>query len=388
MNFKIKDNFLIFSAILIFASFIHSYFFQLLLLHNFNVFEYLRIIVEFNKNIQNGSLVPRWAPDFGNGYGTPFFIFNQSLGYYITEILYIISYDYFVAIKLSFFLVTFLSGLFAYLLSKEFSGKFSGLLFSFLYMILPYLSSGLNRSFTFSGFSALPWIPLVMWSFYKMQNCKKDKIKYLSLSSFSYALLIMSHGNISLIFLFALLFYIIFMNLYYKKRANEIIICFISLIIGISLSAFLWLPASYEKKYVQKHGSVPVWVKKISGKNPENRFTPLTGKAELMHEKFSPNEYFLRVKASEGASIRINIFYFPGWRAYVWDNNPKNTLKRKEIKIEHSNEYGLMDINIPSGFPIIDLIFTNTLIRWIADILSYCGVVALYFIYILTRSSK
>ena len=178
------------------------------------------------------------------------------------------------------------------------------------------------------------------------------------------------------------------MNLYYKKRANEIIICFISLIIGISLSAFLWLPASYEKKYVQKHGSVPVWVKKISGKNPENRFTPLTGKAELMHEKFYPTEYFLRVKASEGASIRINIFYFPGWRAYVWYNDETKILKRKEIKIEHSNEYGLMDIKIPSGFPHIDLIFSNTLIRWTADILSYCGVLALYFIYILTRTDK
>lgn len=388
MNFKIKDNILIFSAIPIFASFIYFYLFRTSLMHSFNMFDYLRIVVEFNKNIQNGTFVPRWAPGFGNGHGTPFFIFNQSLFYYTTEVFYLITYDYFTAIKLSFFLVTSLSGFFAYLLLKEFSGKFSGLLLSFLYMLLPYLSVSLNKSFSLAGFSALPWIPLIIWSFYKTQNCNNKYFIYLFLSSFSYALLILSHGKISLIFLVLLLFYVIFLNIYYKKRFKEIMPGVVSVIIGISLSAFFWLPSSYEKKYVQKHGNLPVWVKNISGNNPEKRFIALTGKVKLIHEKFFPTEYFFRVRASEGSRIRINIFYFPGWRAYVWDNDEKNTRKRKEIKIDYSNDYGLMDIKIPSGFPIIDLIFTNTFIRWVADILSFTGVFALYFIYILTRTNK
>jgi len=51
--------------------------------------------------------------------------------------------------------------------------------------------------------------------------------------------------------------------------------------------------------------------------------------------------------------------------------------------IFRKNEFLKLKITF-SGFPLIDVIFTNTFIRWVADILSFTGVLALYFIYIFT----
>jgi hypothetical protein len=42
-------------------------------------FEYLPGVIEFDRLLRGGDLIPTWAPDFNGGYGDPFFLFNPPL---------------------------------------------------------------------------------------------------------------------------------------------------------------------------------------------------------------------------------------------------------------------------------------------------------------------
>jgi len=469
-----KKDFFFVSGILVISVIISLPFIQSKVISENNFSSYLPALIEFHKNIKNWILMPKWSPDFGSGYGLPFFIFNPPLFYYVSEVFHLIGYDFINSMNLSCFLLNILSGLFMYLLAKELLGKTSGFVSSALYILCPYILTALNVKYDFAELSSLPLLPVTALSFYKLSFAEKNYWKYFFSGALSLALLLLSHIKTSFIFLILLLLCIPVLTIYFNKKLNSFTACAGSFFTGLLLSAFFWIPALLEKKYVRfaetpwrfsilvsfvctlffaclfdlliikfhklkylfiiiliilmfalfplltkefsysdfnekdfspkkiaskgifvisKKEYEPIWVREKSDKSPETRFTTIKGNVQLFYymqgnkkiivEKINPVQYSFRVNSLEDSKLRINIHYFPGWRAYI--KEPRTLYKFEEVKIDCSNKYGLMDINVPSGYPEFEIRFENTSLREFSNILSFIGILALYFVYLFSK---
>src|SRR3989338_4408960 len=100
--------------------------------------------------------------------------------------LFIIHDDQQIA-RLLLFTSIFASGLAMYILVKEFWGRYAGIVSAFFYILVPYraidvyIRGALAESFSFV------WLPVILWSFYKL--VKTNKTIYIYLSAVFLALL-------------------------------------------------------------------------------------------------------------------------------------------------------------------------------------------------------
>lgn len=190
---------------------------------------------QFAKNIQAGNFFPRWAPDLDHGYGAPLFSFFYPWPNYAAEFFHLLGSSYIEAFKLSSALAFILSGLFFYRWLKEKWGPSAGgaaLIGSLFYLYAPYHFLDLYVRGSIGELWGLVWLPAVLWAMKK---------KLLPLTALFEALLILSHNILALIFTFFLTTYALFFR---KKNWWP------SLLLGLGLSAYFWLPALVENHFV------------------------------------------------------------------------------------------------------------------------------------------
>lgn len=82
--------------------------------------------------------------------------------------------------------------------------------------------------------------------------------------------------------------------------------------------------------------------------------------------------YFFKTKSLVNSELVVNIAYFPGWKA---------TIDEKEVKTGYNKE-GLLIFSVPSGSHAIAVSFQDTLVRYIATIVSLVSllILSLYMI--------
>ena len=126
-------------------------------------------------------------------------------------------------------------------------GRLAGLTSAMFYMVLPYravdvyVRGALAESFSFV------WLPLVLWSFYKLY--RRKSVKYILLAAAFLALLMITHNLIFLPFMLILPIYLLFLVSKSGDKRKFIIYCFLSVVFSLGLSAFFWIPAILEKKF-------------------------------------------------------------------------------------------------------------------------------------------
>ncbi|KKR86070.1 MAG: hypothetical protein UU34_C0022G0005 [Candidatus Curtissbacteria bacterium GW2011_GWA1_41_11] len=223
----------------------------------------------FDKSLKEGQFPVRWVDELGFGYGYPLFNFYPPLVYLSGEVFHLIGFSFIDSVKLVFFFSIFLSGVGMYVLVKEMWGKFAGLTAALFYTFLPYraldiyVRGALAESFSFV------WLPLILWSFYKLSNLqeqsdyklsnlqeqsdyKLSRLKsanYILLSAAFLALLMITHNLIFLPFMLILPVYLIFLFLKTSEKKLFVVNCLLSIILALGLAAFFWLPAIFEKKF-------------------------------------------------------------------------------------------------------------------------------------------
>lgn len=98
----------------------------------------------------------------------------------------------------------------------------------------------------------------------------------------------------------------------------------------------------------------------------------MEGEGNVSDEKLGTNWGSARVDVrSEAASLRVGIFYFPGWRAFI-DGVEAN------LYVPKSEEWGRMYVDLPAGIHNLRFEFINTPIRTYADIISIISWSALF----------
>src|SRR3990167_6377934 len=212
----------------------------------------------FDKSLRDGQLPVRWVDELGFGFGYPLFVFYPPFVYMLGEIFHLLGFGFIDSVKLVFFISIFGSGVAMFILIKELWGKLAGITAALFYMILPYraldiyVRGALAESFSFV------WLPLILWSFYKLSNLqeqsdfKLSRLKsanYILLSAAFLALLMITHNLIFLPFMLILPVYLIFLFLKTSEKKLFVVNCLLSIILALGLAAFFWLPAIFEKKF-------------------------------------------------------------------------------------------------------------------------------------------
>ncbi|HVT01008.1 MAG TPA: 6-pyruvoyl-tetrahydropterin synthase-related protein [Patescibacteria group bacterium] len=200
------------------------------------------------KSFSNGEFPFRWAGDLNYRYGSPVLIFYYPLTGILTVPLYFAGISLESSFKLiigASFILSFLS---FFLWMRELTKKIEASLFgSILYGLIPYHFLNLYVRGDIAESLALALAPLIFYSIEKLRETRN--IKYVGLSAILYALTILSHNSVSLLISPVILVYSILRS----TDKKMIYLNLVSIVLGLGLSAFFWIPAIMESKYTNSH---------------------------------------------------------------------------------------------------------------------------------------
>lgn len=222
-----------------------------------DIYFHISRVAELDWLFRDSHYYARWAPDFNYGFGYPLFNFYPSLIYYPAQIFR--AFGAGILDSLNWVIVTgiWLSGIFMYLLGKEFWGRSGGVVCAVAYIYVPYRIVNLYVRGAIPEFYAMTFMPLIFWSFYKIIRTKR--LIYVVIGGISYGLMIPSHNVTAVFFTICLSGYSIFLLLDdiithgkdWQRTIQSGRYFFVTAGLGIGLSAIYWLPAIYEKQYVK-----------------------------------------------------------------------------------------------------------------------------------------
>src|SRR3989338_301809 len=149
-------------------------------------------VFEMGKALKDGVFPVRWVADLGYGYGYPIFNFYAPLAYYVGGFFNILGFDALTATKIMMILGILLSGVFMYLLAREFWGKLGGVVSGLFYVYAPYHALDIYVRGDVAEFWSYAFIPLMFWGVYKV--FKDPKWKWAVAGSLGYAGVILSHN--------------------------------------------------------------------------------------------------------------------------------------------------------------------------------------------------
>jgi len=209
--------------------------------------EQIARLYELHQALSSRQFPPRWVGNLGFGYGYPFYNFYPPLVYYLGEIFYLLGFSLITSTKIVMGLGFFLSGVFIYLLAKEFFGKVGGLIAAVFYVYAPYHALDLYVRGALAEFYAFVFLPAVFWSTLKL--IKEKSKKWLIINSLFLSLLLLSHNFIALILVPFYFAFFIFFLAFEKEKKKAILLISASFILFFGLTCYFWLPALTEKKY-------------------------------------------------------------------------------------------------------------------------------------------
>ena len=220
-----------------------------------NIPQIARIAERFEA-FSDGQIPARWAGGLNYGYGNPGFIFFYSLSDYTAILVYLLGFTLQDSYKILMALIFIIAPLFFYLWSSLIFKRNAAIISSLFYGLAHYKFLDTFVRGHLGESLALVFPPLIL--FFIERNLKKISIFNIVLGGISYALLIHSHSILGLVFSFLIFGYIIVRSFKEKRiLASNILL----LLIGLGLSAYFWIPALLEAKYINSKIFLSDWYK-------------------------------------------------------------------------------------------------------------------------------
>lgn len=200
-----------------------------------------------HREIKELQFPPRWSGFLNHGYGYPLFLFTYPLPYLVGELFHIAGLGVVDTVKLLFIATTFGGAFTMFLFARSLWGSWGGVLSAALYMYAPYSLVNLTKRGSLGELTAFVFYPLLFHLF--TQLLKRPTPRILLLTALSIGAFILSH-NASVVLFLPFLIVWIWGQWRQKKSINLLFMAVISVIIGLLLSAWFWLPALFEKKFI------------------------------------------------------------------------------------------------------------------------------------------
>lgn len=123
--------------------------------------------------------------------------------------------------------------------------------------------------------------------------------------------------------------------------------------------------ATNEATTTVKNEYMPKWINVFPNQHPVRKVEITSGQIEDLEIK--SNKITFRTISEKDTTLKVNNVFFPGWIAYIDD---------REIPISYSN-IGVIEIEVPSGDHKAKVIFTETRVRLLSDVVSLTSFVIL-----------
>jgi len=215
-------------------------------------FELVRVS-EFKSAIINGQFPPYWGENLYGGYGSPIFLYYAPLYSLIATFLSFITCSIISGSTLALIILSIIAVVsMKYLVQeavgeKTFEGESASRIASYLFILNPYLICDMLLRNANAEYTALCLSPVAFYGLILIG--RKACIGGLVLSG-ALALIITSHNLTALIIFPMILISSLF--LYLPKKEISIWLTIVgSIILGLAISAFFWIPALYYKSFVQ-----------------------------------------------------------------------------------------------------------------------------------------
>ena len=216
-------------------------------------------VIEMGRALRQGQFPVRWVGDLGFGYGYPLFNFYGPLPYYLGGVLYALGMPALLATKMMFAVGVVGAALVMYGVISSLVGWQAGMLASILYLFAPYHAVQIYVRGAVGEYWTLAFWPLLLLGFWGNQRSDRATTAWM-LGSFGLAGAILSHtilGYVTTVFL------ILGLGLYWvvrwiigQRERSWLVRHAKTLVFGLGLSAFFWLPALYEMRYTSVAGQV------------------------------------------------------------------------------------------------------------------------------------
>lgn len=124
--------------------------------------------------------------------------------------------------------------------------------------------------------------------------------------------------------------------------------------------------------------SSPIWSVRFMENRPKDDVEIIDGKAKFLKiSKTSINhKYEINVESSS-AGIRENTVFFPGWKVYI------DGKENRDIQFQDGHNRGVIVFYVEKGKHIVNVVFEDTGLRKVANIISISGILFLIFYYVL-----
>jgi len=126
----------------------------------------------------------------------------------------------------------------------------------------------------------------------------------------------------------------------------------------------------YRPKYVKKHTERII--------EDKDKLEVVSGDVKVMYSNIKSDRYYFDLAAGEDSLVRINTYWFPGWKA---------SIDGKDTQIDYANEYGIMYIRVPVGNHKIYISLEDTPLRRTAKVISLVSLFILGFIVVAKRKN-
>jgi hypothetical protein len=203
-------------------------------------------LVELDHLLRQGYVFSRWAPDLAYGFGFPLFNFYAPLSYYAAEIFCLVGMDFSPALLATFAAFVVGAGLGMYLWTAEIFGRQAGLVAAAAYVTAPYLLYNIYHRGALAEVLAMALMPAILWAITRLARTGSPYL--FALAALLYAALPLGHNITWFIFTPVVVLYA---ALQATQNTKYLLHVALSLLLGLGLSAFFWLPAILELNSVQ-----------------------------------------------------------------------------------------------------------------------------------------
>lgn len=206
--------------------------------------------MSFYESLKDGNIIPRWSSQIIYGYGYPLFIFVYPLPYYLASFFHFIGFNFINSLKLVLAFSFIASGITMYFFIKEeLKNKYSAFIAAIIYLFSPYHLVDLHFRAAIGEIIAFAILPFCFFAIRKMSH--NMRYRWFFMSSVSFSLLILSHQAISLISFPFIITYCLYLWLTKNRKKIKYLFYYsCSLIVGLFLSFFYWLPVIIESRYI------------------------------------------------------------------------------------------------------------------------------------------
>jgi len=204
--------------------------------------------------LRDGHFPVSWAPNLNYKYGYPVFQYHYQTPYFIAAFFYKLGFSLENSYKLTYVLAGFIAAFAMYFWLKNWLSSLAALAGGLLYVSAPPFLLQIFVRGAFGEFYGWTILPLLLLSIDKLVinlDKKSPNFIWMPISVITIALFVLSHIMLAsfgliLVFMYGLLR----MGKNMRKSASVMSKYIITYILGLGLSAFFWLPALAEAKFV------------------------------------------------------------------------------------------------------------------------------------------